>query len=230
MSTRNSKEEMSALYAKRDAEANRIANENYNKALSGKSDGGCFPAGTVVLTKHGGRTIERINVGDSIVTIDPISGARINCEVLKLLKHKSRRILAIDFTDGSSLNTTKYHSFRSDQKWTIAKNLAAGNRVQVYDCKYGMLEKVVTSTRYTGEVKDVYNLVTQGQHSFLAEGALVHNFTYFRRTRVFYWEILKLFQKNFKRVVGYLQCPRYGYLKPALNFHQLVLTTWHWKQ
>lgn len=193
-----SKEQMQIDADRRTAEANRHANQQYEKALKGekgKPTNSCFPAGTKVLTNLGRRRIEEISVGEYVVSINPITGQKQICRVLKSLKHDPCEIVQLGFSNGTSLRTTATHSFRSDNSWKAVFSMVVGDTMSFFGTDNGLSSKTISSITMTGKSESVYNLITENQHTFLAEGAIAHNFTYFRKTRSTYWRILSIFQK-----------------------------------
>lgn len=162
----------------------------------GKRDAGCFPAGTLVQLTSESRPIEHVKTGEQVLSFDVRSKTVYSCRVLRVKKYSPANIISIEFDDNSSLKTTRTHSFRVGRKWKMAGKLASGDAITFMDARNNILEKSVTCVLESEKPEVVYNLITEGLHTFLANGAIAHNFTYFRKLRMLYWQIMCLFRRK----------------------------------
>lgn len=183
---------MEALYEKQNSEANRHANDLYNNQLKRSSAGksnGCFPASAKISTRLGKKSIEALAVGDHVISIDPKTGESRECEILKTKIYKNRRVISINFTDGSVLRTTKHHSLGIENNWRKVSSLSAGDKITSLSSNGSLTTKTINSISGSYKVEDVYNLITENMHNFIVDDVLAHNFTNFRTLQVSFWRL-----------------------------------------
>ena len=146
-------------------------------------DKGCFPAGTRILTPSGQKPIEELKPGDLVVSYE--GSTRSIQPVLKLKRLPLRSIVQIHLNGRSEpIRTTCSHSFSTVRGWITAADLAAGDCVHVIKGDTVNIADIA-SVAATSESCDVYSLLTASAHTFIAEGVIAHNFTYFRELRTF---------------------------------------------
>ena len=159
--------------------------------------GGCFPAGTEVLTVDGPRAIETIEVGEKVFAWDLLTGDWITTQVFeRKAQQYDGDMIAIQ--SGSILiEATGNHPFyvlRGDNlasrplpedvpraeegimeqgRWVEARDLEAGDLLMAKDGE-GL---IVTSLSSRPEKTVVYNLGVDGCHNYAVhrKGILVHN-------------------------------------------------------
>lgn len=140
---------------------------------------GCFTANTLVLTPFGKREISDIRVGDFVYSFDTYSGVVTTRRVLESLRRSSQQIWDVSFDNDETVGVTAHHSFFSASgKWKRVCTLRFGEAVHTLD---GLT--TVKRLEKTDRCEPVFNLVTEGEHTFLAHGCVVHNFTMFRAVR-----------------------------------------------
>lgn len=184
MSTENSKKDMEALYAKRDAEANRNANEQHQKSLSGGSSTGCFVPETLVLTPSGWTQISEIQAGKNVLSYDLQNKILETKIVIAKRKYSRRAIWSIQSEcSKKAIKTTKLHPFMTQNGWKSAAQLEPGDYLTDIDQNGLPIKNRVLSIDETDECVDVFNLITYGHHNFIVKGALVHNFGGFKGLR-----------------------------------------------
>ncbi len=150
----------------------------------------CFVAGTLVATPHGERAIERLRVGDSVLSEDPTAG-KVEAEAVQaVIQDPVSPLLAVELGDGSAITTTVTHAFWVDEGaskpgWLEAGRLRVGDRLREADGT----EVVVAGLRRNVGRAVVYTLTVAKDHTFFAGAAqvLVHNADCFGR------EIVKTF-------------------------------------
>lgn len=132
----------------------------------------CFVAGTMIMTEHGERPIETIEVGDRVLTrlgLHPVIAAGKTSD--------SAPVSEVVFDSGRTLIGTPNHPIYADGDWRPLGSLIPGESV----AKRYSLEKhlrtvgtkVILSTPLLPLA--VYNLSVDKCHEYFANGILVHN-------------------------------------------------------
>lgn len=154
---------------------------------NGRDNGSCFPAGTQVLTPTGYREIEAFKPGDLIETLD--NGTRTIQTVTKRLKFSASQLIELGIENDGTLKSTYWHSLSTQRGWVPAGKMRVGDQVHcIRDGKCLKLEvKQITTSKTSCEV---FNLVTTGPHTYVVEGIVVHNFTFFRTIRTILHQLL----------------------------------------
>lgn len=135
----------------------------------------CFPAGTMILTPDGEKSIEKLSLGDMVITKDGIH------PVESLLCRDSDDLVKIKALDMRDTVVTKEHPYWGKDKnsdtpqWIPVEELCEGDQICLKELsgKYKWTE--VQSIEKLNEKNKVYNLTVSGDHSFVANGAIVHN-------------------------------------------------------
>ncbi|MFD9616614.1 polymorphic toxin-type HINT domain-containing protein [Streptomyces virginiae] len=150
----------------------------------GKTKGktNCFLAGTLVLMADGSqKKIEDVEVGDSVLATDPISGEKEARPVEKLIRTEGDRelnTLSIATSGGvDEITATREHPFwsPSEQTWVEAADIRPGMTLETA----GVTAAVVTENRaFTDHVK-TYNFSVADFHTYYVLAGstpiLVHN-------------------------------------------------------
>ncbi len=142
----------------------------------------CFVAGTLVATKYGLRPIEKISVGDLILSRAETTGQSAYKPVVELIHRHNREIyqvtLAVGLPGGETrdavFKTTDDHPWRSaDGKWLTTLELKVG--VQILRANGPPAR--VTGVRQTGRTAPTFNLRVADFHTyFVGEDRIwVHN-------------------------------------------------------
>jgi uncharacterized protein YjbI with pentapeptide repeats len=128
---------------------------------------GCFATGTQIAMADGStRSIESIKKGDRIVTLDLETRQLIENLVSDIFMEESSSRVVIN----RSLRTTPSESLYNGTMWVTPAEIHVG------DSLYTMGGKVkVSAIEYIEKAMTVYNLETLPNHSFFADGYLVHN-------------------------------------------------------
>lgn len=140
----------------------------------------CFVAGTLVMTDKGNVPIERIKVGDMVLTSD---GYR---KVTKFFDNGFRNTFKTKIgyiVDGERFSVkfeaTPEHKFRTQRGWVKLKDLMHIDKIYVlYNINGEVLNGVEASIdiiEKTGDFARVYDIEVEDKHEFFAEGVLVHN-------------------------------------------------------
>lgn len=163
----------------------------------GGSNNGCFPAGTRIATPQGEVAIEKLQRGDCIFSYNEKKGVVEVNPILCIKEYSENPIWEIDFQDGSQVRTTPVHSFFSVNEWKMARRISSGESLSTfnYQSKSTVIKQVTTS-RPTNQTETVYNLIVGNNYSFIANGLLVHSFTYLRLLRVVSWSLISIFLRK----------------------------------
>lgn len=163
------------------------------------SASGCFPSGTLINTPGGVCDIATLQEGEQVVSVDPWSMTLTTARILKTHVHRDSIIWRLGFEDGTSIRTTAVHAFRVDGRWRRALAVQPGDRLTVCDPSGHFTTKTIAHAWETSERAQVYNLIVEGGFQFLADGLVVHSFSYFRTIRVWGWSLYAWVRSQFAR-------------------------------
>lgn len=167
-----------------DAYARSVLSESKGGG-GGGGGGGCFPGDVNVLTPRGLKKIASLKKGDLILSYSSkCSGPGLSARrVTKLLSHAAQSIETVHFSEGQPLRTTRNHTLLTTRGWLRIDKLKKGDTVIKSDGSTRRVEE-----RSSNHLEPVYNLHTAGEHNFVVEGCVVHNFSRFRLLRtLFHW-------------------------------------------
>jgi RecA/RadA recombinase len=104
----------------------------YPKMIVG---GGCVVKGTNIITNNGLVSIENLNVGNLVKTLD---GLKLITHIWnpETLSDGTPECYEIEFEDGYIVTCSNNHKFIIDNKWITAENLSIGDDVNVCTWKY----------------------------------------------------------------------------------------------
>lgn len=136
----------------------------------------CFRAGTMILTPHGNVPIETIKVGDEVIT-----GNGNVKHVENIMTHFADDPVLIIASDISPIWTTSNHPFLTRREngsieWVKAKDLKMTDCLKLYTTTKEQ-HWVGICELHTDDIKgyDVYNMTVSDDHTFVANGIVVHN-------------------------------------------------------
>ena len=133
--------------------------------------GGCFTAGTMILTPKGQEPIEKLKPGDVVETWNTSLNKMVESPVVNTYSHKDIPTFLVITTSGL-VNTTSDHRFWTGNMWMEAGRLIAGSSY-LFDSN-GHKQRVLLTMN--GSTQSVYNLqVASSNHDYFANGYLVHN-------------------------------------------------------
>ncbi|MDR3639472.1 MAG: polymorphic toxin-type HINT domain-containing protein [Isosphaeraceae bacterium] len=142
-----------------------------NTSTAVRAHSSCFGRGTLVHSLNGQRPIEKILLGDQVLTLDPQSGALSYQPVLRAVQNPPSKTFAIQ-VGGETIVATPIHRFwKTAVGWVMARDLKPGDAIRIFG----------GSARVTAiddaPVQPVFNLdVASGQSFFVGkQGALVHD-------------------------------------------------------
>jgi len=133
----------------------------------------CFVAGTIIKTAQGEKSIEDIQVGDSVWSynedsakceLNIVEGISVTENVTKLVK------LIID---NEVIYSTLDHPFYVNGNWIKAKNLTVGNELKLFDYSTVRLKAIFN----IDTLVTVYNFGVLNNNNYFVSGLsiLVHN-------------------------------------------------------
>lgn len=163
----------------------------------------CFRAGTKVLTPYGNRNIEDLRVGDLV-----ISGSGIERMVENVTTHYAEDTYIVEAKDVETIYTTSEHPFlvkrpeNNEPEWVPAYQLKSSDLIAIYNDGKTIWTTVYSST--PTEPYEVYNLTVAEDHTFVANGIIVH---------------------NCGGVGSMLSCDPDGYLYPCIRYMESSLGT-----
>lgn len=131
------------------------------------SSTGCFTKGTLVRTPNGMFPIERLDVGDHVVTDDGRAA-----KIAKTHRAIANELVRVTYSDGSALHSTPWHRFFDLRHDLVkAEELVPGTIARTHD---GSIVTVIRVARVmSGTPHDVFNLSLERDISFFANGKLV---------------------------------------------------------
>lgn len=150
----------------------------YNGELSVKIvTHNCFPAGTKITLADGTeKNIEELTTDDKLLTYNEKTGELSEGTIGNILKKKEFLLIQLEAGDGTIIKSTPLHKFYIKGKgWVAAQDIIKGDIV----IKKDKSESLITDRKdLSGEV-DVYHIVdVKDNHTYFAEGVLVHNLKY----------------------------------------------------
>lgn len=134
----------------------------------------CFPAGTMILTPNGEKPIETLSIGDNVISKNDIN------PIEDILVHESNDIVKIKASGMFDTLVTKEHPYWAMKKnsdipeWIPVGQLVKGDKICLKN-QDGCTWVDVDSVEPINETMEVYNLTVSNEHSFIANGAVVHN-------------------------------------------------------
>jgi len=157
-----------------------------SQPTTGGGGGSCFPAGTLIATPIGDQDIATLASGDLVTAFHEPSGTSKSRRILRKRLHRRVQLCTMYFDDGSTIRTTRAHSFLVDGAWTKASRIIPGSKIQFIT---GISKRCMTVEQHEADhTAVVYNLIVESEYTFVADGAIVHSFSYFRRLRKLAWE------------------------------------------
>ena len=133
----------------------------------------CFPAGTKVHTQWGLADIEKLEVGVPVLTYNEETGEQEYKKVKKVMRRMTRRMCALELSNGTILEVTPEHRFFSNGEWTPIEELNVNDTLQLKDNSIVVIENKIIFHTFV----EVYNLEIEDNENYYVteEGVLVHN-------------------------------------------------------
>ncbi len=152
-------------------------NDSYRQGIQHSQS--CFPGDTDIQTPGGSRRISTIAPGTIVMSWDATRSQLVERKVSRLKSHKPARIVTVELSNGTSLRATPNHTVLTRSGWRRIDRLKPSDQMILAT---GDAAKINSITSLPDKVP-VYNLVTEGEHTFVANGVVAHNFTHLRRLR-----------------------------------------------
>ena len=133
----------------------------------------CFPAGTKVHTQWGLADIEKLEVGVPVLTYNEETGEQEYKKVKKVMRRMTRRMCAMELSNGMTLEVTPEHRFFCNGVWTPIEELNVNDTLQLKDNSIVVIENKIIFPTFV----EVYNLEIEDNENYYVteEGVLVHN-------------------------------------------------------
>ena len=131
----------------------------------------CFGAGTPVQTMDGLRPIERLRVGDQVLTQDPNSGELKYQPLLAVYHNPPNETLRIGLGKETIVATGIHRLWKAGKGWTMARDLKPGDSLRTLE---GL---AVVKSIDKDRVQPVFNMhVGEGESFFVGkQGVLAHD-------------------------------------------------------
>jgi hypothetical protein len=156
----------------------------------------CFPRGTKIDTPKGPTDIANIAVGDLVFSFCERQQRIQERRVIKAIAHRESSIWTLELADGHVIRTTRMHSFRTELGWRRADHIQTGMKIMLSTSQMA----IVISSRESQEIAAVYNLIVEGEFTYLASGTVAHSFTHLRRLRMLAWSVAVKLRDHFSPV------------------------------
>ena len=133
----------------------------------------CFSAGTKVHTQWGLADIEKLEVGVPVLTYNEETGEQEYKKVKKVMRRMTRRMCALELSNGTTLEVTPEHRFFNNGEWTPIEELNVNDTLQLKDNSIVVIENKIIFPTFV----EVYNLEIEDNENYYVteEGVLVHN-------------------------------------------------------
>ena len=135
----------------------------------------CFIAGTIVAAKEGPKKIEDIQPGDLVWATDPDTGETELKEVKQLFRNETDEWIHITVNEEEIVCTPNHPFWVPVKGWTKACHLRAGDRLQLLNGEYVVVEQIQHELLESPET--TYNFEVEDLHTYFVgeSGVLVHN-------------------------------------------------------
>ena len=142
---------------------------------------GCFLAGTKVTTLNGYKDINKVSIGDMVLTYNEGTGINEYHKVTHLFAYQPNEIneelYTLTFDDKTTLQVSSSHRFyikrNKETLWLPTKSIRLGDIVMYSNKKYHR----ITNIKHEELTKPVYNLSVENTHNYYVgnQEILVHN-------------------------------------------------------
>ncbi|MEU9097259.1 polymorphic toxin type 27 domain-containing protein [Streptomyces sp. NPDC048361] len=135
----------------------------------------CFPAGTMIVTDAGRKSIEKVQVGDRVWSVDPASGRKSVQRVLKLFSHSVSQLVEIHTASGKVSATAEHRFWVQKKGWVQARDLRPGDDLKTRNAE----DDTVLGTVLVKKQTQVFNFEVENSHTYFVYAGstpvLVHN-------------------------------------------------------
>lgn len=169
----------------------------YDNSSSG-GGGGCFTGETKVKTLNGWKEIHSIKKGDEVFSINREGELSLKA-VLSTKMHSNCKTLRIS-TDKGIFGVTSVHSVQlPNNQWSQVSKLSEGDSIYCLGHDSSLMRAKIQLIE-EGGCETVYNLIVEGNYTFITNGCVAHSFTYFREIRVLMCNAIVATSKLFHRL------------------------------
>jgi hypothetical protein len=142
-----------------------------------------FPGETRIQTPFGERRIDSIKRGDYILSWNAARQEMVKRRVKKVIVHPPTQLSQISFNGmRNPLFVARGQTLFMNQGWKQVAQLTKKDYLLLVG--EGELQWAhITNVEETKRIKPVYRLITEGEHNFIAEGHVAHNFRRFRKLK-----------------------------------------------
>jgi hypothetical protein len=123
------------------------------------------------------------------------------------MDHQAERLVDIVYGNGRKCRTTLRHSFLTSRGWVTAGDLSQGDVLLSGD-RGSPDSLIVTAVEKSSDVVPVFNLITEPNYTFSADGLVAHTFTRARTVRVLLWTARRAVMRMVSRVGALLRPTR----------------------
>lgn len=149
----------------------------------GEPDPSCFPGDVRVLTPFGYRRIDTLIRGESIVSWNLARRVLVPRPITRVLAHPVGQVWSVVFASNRQpLRVTRFHTVLTERGWLRVDRLLKDDCLVDGESAHQQKAKVLQISEGT-DIEQVYNLITSGEHNFIVENCIAHNFTFFREIR-----------------------------------------------
>jgi len=137
----------------------------------------CFLSGTQIATPNGPVRVEDLEVGASVISVDPISGTSSIAVVQSIESVSVDEYLVVRTASGGRVNVTPHHPFWSPDVSSFEQigDLSSGDNIARWHGGEMHQDAIVGIERKSGS-GEVYHLrIDRAPHTFLADNYVVHN-------------------------------------------------------
>ena len=148
-----------------------------------QKDNGCFPGDSLVLTPFGYKILSELRKGDIVCSLDD-AGQITPVNIKRLHSHRPHRLVSVKSSvSGLSFKVTKLHPVQTTKGWVPVNKLKVGVELIYVTDNAVQKTHTIESIDYTEDVEPVYNLIVDGNHTFIVKGCVAHCFVSFRKFR-----------------------------------------------
>lgn len=152
---------------------------------------GCFAGATKILTPEGTVELQLLNNGDLVLSWNMASGEFVERRIQKVIEHKPCSVYSLSYGSRHEpvvLNLS--HSLLTGKGWKRVGELGRNDRLVVAQDNTVLLARI-SDIQNLDRKEPVYNLRTEGEHTFIAGGLVAHNFSYFRGARSLAYQVME---------------------------------------
>ncbi|MFC1704537.1 right-handed parallel beta-helix repeat-containing protein, partial [Candidatus Omnitrophota bacterium] len=131
--------------------------------------GGCFLAGTKISMSDGStKPIEEVQLGDMVLAYDTVAREMKPNKVTELIRHPKENVY---YVVNGHLRVTPIHGMLSQGKWVKMGDMRMGDTLTNIKGEDVPIWSIVQVKEWV----DIYNLEVEPNHTYVAEGYIVHN-------------------------------------------------------